>query len=66
MEVGDPGVGEVTYGGSTRLSRKRDQIKMRVYMDRRVTSHTCGPLPPCKQALRKVNINANNECFAKP
>ena len=44
-------------GGSPYLSSKRDQIKMRDYMDRRVTppkrvtSPTWGPPPPCKQAL---------------
>ena len=34
---GEPQLGEVTCGGSTHLSCKRDQIKMRDYMDRRVT-----------------------------
>ena len=36
---GGPQLGEVTYGGSPHLSciPKRDQIKMRDYMDRRVT-----------------------------
>ena len=34
---GGPQVGEVKYGGSHHLSCKRDQIKMRVYMDKRVT-----------------------------
>ena len=29
-----------------------DQIKMRDYMDRRVTSRTWGPPAPCKKALR--------------
>ena len=54
MEVGDP---EVTCGGSPNLSCKRDQIKMRDYMDRRVTppkrstSPTWGTPPSCKQAL---------------
>ena len=43
-----------------RVTCKRDQIKMREYLDRlvtppkRVTSPTCGPLPPCKQALTIV------------
>ena len=41
----------VTYGGSPHLSNKRDQIKMRDYMGRRVTSPIWGPPPPCKQAL---------------
>ena len=41
-------------------SCKRDQLKLRDYMDRRVTppkrvtSPTWGPSPPCKQALRKI------------
>ena len=54
---GGPQTGEVTCGGSPHLSCKRDQIKMRNYMDRRVTppkrvsSPTWGPPPPCKQAL---------------
>ena len=44
--------------GSSLLSYKRDQIKMRDYMERRVntppkwvTMPTWGPPPPCKQAL---------------
>ena len=55
---GGPQVGEVKYGGSPHLSCKRDQIKMRDYMDKRittpkrVTSPTWGPPRPCKQALR--------------
>ena len=54
---GGPQIGEVTCGGSPHLSCKRDQIKMRDYMDRRVTppkrvtSLTWGPPPPYKQAL---------------
>ena len=44
-------MGEVTSGGSPHLSCKRDQIKIRDYMDRRVTTPTWGPPPPCKQAL---------------
>ena len=44
---GRPQVGEVTFGGSPHLSCKRDQIKMGDYMDRRVTSPTWGPPPPC-------------------
>ena len=43
---GGPQVWEVTCGGSPHLSCKRDQIKVRDYMDRRVTP------PPCKQALK--------------
>ena len=34
---GGPQVGDVTCGGSTHLSCKRDQIEMGDYMDRRVT-----------------------------
>ena len=56
---GRPQVGEVKFGGSPHLSwKKRDQIKMRDYMDMRVTSPKratspiWGPPPPCKQALR--------------
>ena len=47
-------------GGSLHLSCKRDQIKMREYMDwrvtppKRVTSPTWSPPPPCKQALSSV------------
>ena len=50
-------VGEVTCGGLPHLTCKRDHIKMRDCMDRRVTppkrvtSPTWGPPPPCKQAL---------------
>ena len=33
------------------LSCKRDLIKLRDYMDRRVTSPTWDPSPPCEQAL---------------
>ena len=40
---GGPQIGEVTRGRSPDLSCKRDQIKMRDYMDRRVTSPTWGP-----------------------
>jgi len=35
---GGPQMGEVTCGGSPHLPCKRDQIKMRDYMDRRATS----------------------------
>ena len=38
--------------GSPHLSCKRDQDKMRNYMDRQVTSPTWGPPPPFKQALK--------------
>ena len=52
---GGPQIGEVTCGGSPHLSCKRDQIKMRDYVDRRVTSPTWGPPPPCKQALTRLS-----------
>ena len=48
---------DTRLGGSPHLSCKRDKIKMRDYMDRRVTqpkrvtSPPWGPPPPCKQAL---------------
>ena len=54
---GGPQIGEVTCGGSPHLLCKREQIKMRDYIDRRVTppkqvtSLTWGPRTPCKQAL---------------
>ena len=46
-----PQKGKVTCGGSPHLSCKRDQIEMRNYMDRRVTSPTWDPPPPRKQDL---------------
>ena len=54
MEVGDPRyeVGEVTCGGSPHLSCKRDQIKMRDSMDRRVTQ----PKRVSKQALKRTTV----------
>ena len=39
-EGGGPQIGEVTCGGSPHLSCKRDQIKMRDFMDRRVTQQS--------------------------
>ena len=57
----DPGW-EGYLGGSPRLSCKRNQLKMRGYMERRVTpakrvtSLSWGPPPPCKQALNKANV----------
>ena len=45
-------MGEVKYGGSPHLSCKRDQIKMRDYMDKRVTPPKRVTLPTCKQALK--------------
>ena len=44
-------IGEVTCGGSPHQSCKRVQNRMRVFIDRRVTSPTWGPPPSCKQAL---------------
>ena len=47
-----------TLKGEPHLACKRDQIKMRDYMDKRVTPPkwvtipTWGPPPPCKQALK--------------
>ena len=60
---------EVKYCESPHLSCKRDQIKMRDYMDKRVTppkrvtSPTWGPPPPCKQALslHKVILKTWND-----
>ena len=57
-EDGGPQIGEVTFGRSPHLTCKRDQIKIRDYIDRRVTppqwvtAPTWGAPPPCKQALR--------------
>ena len=51
---------------SSHLSCERDQIKMKDYMDRRVTPPkwvtmpTWGPPPPCKQAL-KVSSGVVND-----
>ena len=53
-EGGGPQLAEVTFGGSLQLSRKHDQIKMRDYMDtrvtppKRVTSPPWGPPPSGK------------------
>ena len=61
-EGGGPQVGEVTCWGLPHLTCKRDHIKMRNCMDRRVTppkrvtSPTWGPPPPCKQALIEAYI----------
>ena len=55
MKVGDRG--KVTRGALPHLTCKHDHIKMRDYMDRRVTppkrvtSPIWGTPPPCKQAL---------------
>ena len=56
-EGGGPQVGEAASGGLPHLSRKRNNIKMRDYMDRRVTppkrvtSPIWGTQPPGKQVL---------------
>ena len=50
-------VAEKTCGESPHLSCKCDQIKMRDYMDWRVTSPSWGPPPPCKQALIKFTYH---------
>ena len=47
---------QIGCGGSTHLSCKSDQIKMREYMDKRVTSPTWGPPPPYTQAFRFPNM----------
>ena len=63
---GGPQVGEVSWGGSPRLTCKRDHIKVRDYMDRqvipteRVPSPTWGPPPPCKQALKIQFMSVRN------
>ena len=76
-EGGGPQVGEVTCGKLPHLTCKRDHIKMRDYMDRRVTppkrvtSPTWGPPPPCKQVLidelldYKVIEKSSNEDHSK-
>ena len=51
-EGGGPQVGEVTCGKLPHLTGKRDHIKMREYLDRRVTSPTWSPPPPCKLAVK--------------
>ena len=58
-EGGGPQVGEVTCNGLPHQTCKRDHIKMRDKMERRVTppkrvkSPIWGTLPPCKQTLNK-------------
>ena len=58
-----PHIGEVTYVWSPHQSCKRAFINIRDYMNRRVTppkrvtSPTCGPLPPCKQALNYLLLS---------
>ena len=54
---GGPQIGEVTCGGSPHPGCKHDQIKVRDYMDRRVTWPTWGRPPPCKQAFTLWVLN---------
>ena len=64
-EGGGPQVGEVTWGWLPHLICKRDLIKMRDYMDRRVTppkrvtSPIWGTPPPSKQALNFMGCLAS-------
>ena len=70
---GGPQIGDVTCGGSPHLTWKRDQLKMRDYMERRVTppkrvtSPTWVPPAPCKQVLKirpvliSISAIANND-----
>ena len=64
-EGGGPQVGEVTCVKLPHLTCKRDHIKMRDYLDRRVTppkrvtSPTWGPPPPCKQALNLFHMTTD-------
>ena len=66
---GGPQIGEITCGGSPHLSCKRDHIKMRDYMDKRVTppkrvsSPTWGPPSTCKQALNLSTIRIETVSF---
>ena len=64
---GLPGLADqaTRLGGSPHLSCKRDQIKVRDYMDRRVTSPTWGPPPPCKQALNLL-LFRRSRCLSLP
>ena len=52
-----PQIGEVTCGGSPYLSCNRDRIKMRYYMDRRVTSPTWGLPPPLVARKNADSLN---------
>ena len=70
-----PQVGKVTrWGWVTRLSIysliwslhlpcKRNEIKIRDYMDRRVTPPTWSPSLPCEQAMRLVKATQKGEKF---
>ena len=50
---GAPQVGEVKYGGSPHLSCKRDRIKMRDYMDKRVTPPKRVTSPTMQAGLKR-------------
>ena len=69
---GGPQIGEVTCGQSPHLTCKRDEIKMKDYMDRRVTppkrvtSFTRCPPPPCKHALNLYICVTSDEVFENP
>ena len=64
-------VGEVTCGGLPHLTCKRDHIKTRDYMERRVTqprrvtSSTRGPPPSCKQALSVERFHSRGQNLCK-
>ena len=59
---GGPQIGEATCGWSPHLSCKRDQIKKRDFMDRRVTRPkrvtppTWAPPRSCEQALNRTTV----------
>ena len=69
---GGPQIAEVTCGESPHLTCKRDENKMKDYMDRRVTppkqvtSSTRGPPPPCKHALNLYICVTSDEVFENP
>ena len=68
---GGPQVGQVTCGESPHLPCKRDQTKMKNYMNRRVTppkrvtSPTWGPPRPCKKALSGLNLEKCRGFFSQ-
>ena len=69
---GGPQIGEVTCAESLHLTCKRDEIKMRDYMDRwvtppkRVTSSTRGLPPPCKHVFNLYICVTSDEVFENP
>ena len=64
---GLPGLADraTRLGGSPYWLCKRNQIKTRDYMDRRVTPPTWGPPSPCKQVL-KVSIKCTSSALESP